>query len=131
MSSSEVVHVEQNRRVSSIIAELIGEIEQFIQTHTELFKAEIKQKIPHLLNAARLTAAGGLFLVTGYLFLAIAVVVLIASAFPRNLYSWFFGFLIVGIVSAGFGAVAVFAAKSEFILKSMLPERNGNGLKPE
>lgn len=130
MGSSEVVSVNQSRRVSSVIAELIAEIEQFIQTHTELFKEEIKQKVPHLLNAARLTAAGGLFLVTGYLFLAIAVVVLIASAFPRNLYSWFFGFLIVGIVSVGFGAVTVFAAKSEFILKSMLPERSVNGLKP-
>lgn len=129
MSSSQAVRVNQNRGVSSVIGELIAEIEQFIRTHTDLFKEELSQKLPHLRNAAQLTLAGGIFLVTGYLFLAVAVVVLIASAFPPSLYSWFFGFLIVGIISVGFGAVAVFAAKAQFDLKSFLPNRSLQVLK--
>jgi hypothetical protein len=113
----------------SVIAELIGEVEQFVESRSDLFKAEMRQKLPHLLNAARLVIAGGLLLLTGYLFLAIAVVVLIGSAFPQNPYRWFFGFLIVGIISAGFGAIGAFLAKSEFDLKSFLPHRTLNALK--
>jgi hypothetical protein len=112
-------------------AELIGEIQEFFQTRSDLFKAETRQKLPHLRNAALLGLAGGLLLLTGYLFLAIAVVVLIASAFPQNPYRWFFGFLIVGIVSVGFGAIGAFLAKSEFDLKSILPQRTLTVLKSD
>jgi hypothetical protein len=122
VSSSDVVNVQQSGSNSSVIAELIAEIEQFVQARSNLFKAEVREKLPHLLNAARLGLAGGLLLVTGYLFLAIAVVVLIGSAFPQNPYRWFFGFLIVGIVSVGFGAIGAFLAKSEFDLRSILPD---------
>ena len=108
MNASEAVNLQHDGRNHSVIAELIGEIKQLVQTRTDLFKAEIREKVPHLRNAALLGLGGGLLLVTGYLFLAIAVVVLIASAFPQNLYRWFFGFLIVGIVSVGFGAIGAF-----------------------
>jgi hypothetical protein len=123
VNSSETMNVKQDAGSPSVIAELICEIEQFVQTRSNLFKLEVRQKLPHLLNAARLGLAGGLLLMTGYLFVAIAVVVLIASAFPQNPYRWFFGFLIVGVVSLGFGAIGAFLAKSEFDLKSILPER--------
>lgn len=114
MNSCEAVNVERIDQSHSITAELIGEIQQLLHTRGDLFKAEIKQKLPHLLNAARMGLVGALLLVTGYLFLALAVVVLIASAFPENPYRWFFGFLIVGILSVGFGAIGAFLAKSEF-----------------
>jgi hypothetical protein len=123
MGNPKVVNIDQNRTFSSLLAALIDEIEQSLRTRKELFKKEIAEKLPHLRNAAILTLAGGLLLLTGYLFLALAAVVLIASAFPPNLYRWFFGFLIIGIVTAGFGAIAAFLAKSEFSLKTILPER--------
>jgi hypothetical protein len=121
VSSSDVVNVQPNGNNTSVIAELIGEVEQFVQARSDRFKVEVREKLPRLLNAARLGLAGALLLITGYLFLAIAVVVLIGSAFPQNPYRWFFGFLIVGIVSVGFGAIGAFLAKSEFDLKSILP----------
>jgi uncharacterized membrane protein YqjE len=129
VNSSPAVNVQHEGRNHSVIAELMGEIEQFVETRTDLFTAEIREKLPHLRNAALLSAGGGLLLLTGYLFLAVAVVVLIAAAFPHNLYSWFFGFLIVGIVSVGFGAIGAFLAKSEFSLRSILPERTLKVLK--
>jgi hypothetical protein len=131
VNDSEVVSLSNDGGSPSVIAELIGEVEQFIEKRSDLFKAEIRQKLPHLLNAARLGIAGGLLLLTGYLFLAIAVVVLIGSAFPQNPYRWFFGFLIVGIISAGFGAIGAFLAKSEFDLKSILPHRTLSVLQRE
>jgi hypothetical protein len=129
VNSSEAVNLQHDGGDGSVIRELIGEIEQFVEARTDLFKTEIKQKLPHFRNAALLGLGGGLLLVTGYLFLAIAVVVLIGSAFPQSPYSWFFGFLIVGIVSVGFGAIGAFLAKSEFDLRSILPERTLKVLK--
>jgi hypothetical protein len=121
VNSSEAVNANPDAKSPSVIAELISEIEKFVQTRSNSLKLEVREKLPHLLNAARLGVAGGLLLMTGYLFVAIAVVVLIASAFPQNPYRWFFGFLIVGVVSLGFGAIGAFLAKSEFDLKSILP----------
>jgi hypothetical protein len=123
VNSPPAVNAEHKSGSPSVIAELIVEIEQFVQARSDLFKTEIRQKLPHLRNAAGLGLAGGLLLITGYLFLAIAVVILIGSAFPENPYRWFFGFLIVGIVSVGFGAIGAFLAKSEFDLRSLLPPR--------
>jgi hypothetical protein len=129
VTSSEVANVEHRDTSHSVAGELFSEIQQFVQTRGDLLKAEIRQKLPHLLNAAGMGLAGGLLLVTGYLFLALAVVVLIASAFPQNPYRWFFGFLIVGIVSVGFGAIGVFLAKSEFDVGFKRPERTLTVLK--
>lgn len=131
MSTPGVVNLNQSGGIVSVIGQLVGEIEQFLQSRGNLFRAEIRQKLPHLLNAARLGIAGGLLLVTGYLFLAIAVVVLIGAAFPQSPYRWFFGFLIVGVLSVGFGAVGLFLAKSEFDLKSIVPQRTLNVLKQD
>lgn len=123
MNSSEVLNAGQNGTASSAISQLISEIKQFIKTRTDLFKMEIKQKLPLLRTATLLGLAGGLLLLIGYLFLAIAVVVLIGSAFPQNPYRWFFGLLIVGILSLGFGAIGAFLTKSGFGLSSILPKR--------
>lgn len=116
-------------RVVRQFAELISEVESFFRTRSELLKIEIKEKVPQLSTAAKLGVAGGLLLLTGYFFLALAVVVLIGAAFPNSPYRWFFGFLIVGVVSAGFGAVAAFLAKSQLDLNSMKPERTLTVLK--
>lgn len=129
MSSSEVVNVHGSGQSASVIAELIEEIAQFLQIRTELFKAEIKEKVPHLRNAAVLGMAGGFLLASGYLLLAIALVILIGAAFPANPYRWFFGFLIVGVLSVGIGAIGAFLAKSEFDLRGILPERTLKVLK--
>lgn len=129
MNGPEVVNIQHDDRSPSLTRELISEIQQFVHTRGDLFKAEIKQKLPHLLTAAGMGLAGGLLLVTGYLFLALAVVVLIASAFPQNPYRWFFGFLILGIISVGFGAIGAFLAKSEFDQGTRPPEHTLTVLK--
>ena len=70
MSSYEVATIGPRAKASSVIAELITEIEQFVQTRTELFKAEVREEVPHLRNATVLAVAGGILLVSGYLFIA-------------------------------------------------------------
>lgn len=129
MNSSVATNIDHNRSVTSIFSELNGEIQQFVRTRADIFKAEIREKLPHLRNAGRLGLIGALFLMTGYLFLAIAVVSLVAAAFPNSPYRWFLGFLIVGVLSAILGTIAAVLAKSEFNLKSLVPERTIEVLK--
>lgn len=124
MSGSEVVEVDQSSKSSSLLTEIIREIQQFLKARTDLFQGEIKAKLPHLRNAAGLAMAGGVLLTTGYLLLSAALAVLIAAAFPDNGYRYFFGFLIVGIITVGFGAIGAFLAKSEFDVALTLLKRN-------
>lgn len=131
MSSSDVGMYNTMRGVVRQFADLISELESFVRTRGELFRAEITQKLPRLSTAAMLGGAGALLLVTGYLFLALALVILIGTAFPQSPYRWFFGFVIVGVVSLGFGAAAAFVAKSQLELKSIKPERTLEVLKSD
>jgi hypothetical protein len=57
VNSSTAVNPQQGGSYPSVIAELIGEIVQFVQTRTDLFKTEIREKLPHLRNAALLGLA--------------------------------------------------------------------------
>lgn len=124
MSGSEVIEVDQSSKSSSVVTELVGEVRQFVKARSDLFQGEIKEKLPHLRNAAGLAMAGGVLLTTGYLLLSAALAVLIAAAFPDNGYRYFFGFLIVGIITVGFGAIGAFLAKSEFDVALTLLKRN-------
>lgn len=131
MSNSEAVNATQNDTPSSVVSKLISEMKQFIETRIDLFKTEIRQKLPLLRGALLLGVTGGVFLVMAYLFFAIAVVLLIGSAFPQNAYRWFFGFATVGILTVGFGAIGAFLSKSELGLRSILPKRTLSVLKDD
>lgn len=122
MSSFDAANARQNDTPSSIISKLISEIKQSIETRIDLFKTEIKQKLPRLRSAMLLGATGGIFLVMAYLFFAIAAVLLIGSAFPQNPYRWFFGFFTVGILTVGFGLIGIFVSKLALGLRSILPK---------
>ncbi len=131
MSSPDTGMGNTMRGVVRQFSELIAELEDFVRTRSELFKAEISQKLPRLSQAAMLGAAGAVLLVTGYLFLALALVILIGMAFPPSPYRWFFGFAIVGVLTLGFGAAAAFVAKSQLELKTIKPERTIEVLKSD
>lgn len=131
MSSSEPVNPKQNDTPSSVISKLISEIKQSIETRVDLFKTEIKQKLPRLRSALLLGVTGGVFLAMAYLFFPIAAVVLIASAFPQNPYRWLFGFFTVGILTVGFGAIGAFVSRSTLNLRSILPKRTLGVLKDD
>lgn len=131
MSSPDAINATQHDTPSSIVSKLISETKQFLETRIDLFKTEVKQKLPRLRGALLLGVTGGVFLVMAYLFFAIAVVLLIGSAFPQNAYRWFFGFATVGILTVGFGAIGMFVSKSELGLRSILPKHTLSVLKDD
>jgi len=124
----EVGNAAQSRSPSAV-SQLVFEIGEFIQTRSDLLKAAIRQQLPSLRIAILLGMTGGILLLAAYLLFTIAIVVLVGSAFPANPYRCFFGFLVVGVFSAGAGAIGVFLTKSELTLRSALPKRTLRVLK--
>ena len=114
---------------SSTVGELIHEIGQYLQTCTDIFKTEIRERLLPSRTVMLLALGGALFLAIGYLLLAIAVVVLIGSAFPANPYRWFFGSATVGILAVGFGAIGAFLTEPGFVMRSLLPKHTLSVLK--
>jgi uncharacterized membrane protein YqjE len=105
------------------------ELLDVLDTRIELLKSELQEKGKILKAAAPLGALGLLLLVTAYLLFTLALVSLVVVAFQDNPYRWFFAFLIVASAWTVFGGIAVYFAKRELEMKTLLPQRTIEVLK--
>lgn len=117
------------RNIASLLAEIKDEIRDFLQTRIAIFKTELREKSQNLKTAAILAVSGLLLLTTAYMLLTLALVGLVAAAFPTSAYRWFFAFLAVGIFWSILGGIAAYFAKRELELKGLLPKRTLEVLK--
>ena len=115
--------VKNGRSLASTLAEMKIELLDFLDTRIELLKTELQEKMKILKTAAPLGALGALLLVTAYLLFTLALVSLVVVAFQDNPYRWFFAFLIVAFAWTVFGGIAVYFAKRELEMKTLLPQR--------
>jgi len=121
--------VDNGRSLAATLAEIKIELLDFLDTRIELLKTELQEKTKILKSAAALGALGLLLLGTAYLLFTLALVSLVVVAFQGNPYRWFFAFLIVGFAWAVFGGIAVYFAKRELEMKTLLPQRTIEVLK--
>jgi len=121
--------VKNGRSLASTLAEMKIELLDFLDTRIELLKTELQEKMKILKTAAPLGALGALLLVTAYLLFTLALVSLVVVAFQDNPYRWFFAFLIVAFAWTVFGGIAVYFAKRELEMKTLLPQRTIDVLK--
>jgi uncharacterized membrane protein YqjE len=121
--------VNNGRSLAATLAEMKIELLDFLDTRIELLKTELQEKTKILKSAAALGALGLLLLGTAYLLFTLALVSLVVVAFQGNPYRWFFAFLIVGFAWAVFGGIAVYFAKRELEMKTLLPQRTIEVLK--
>jgi uncharacterized membrane protein YqjE len=121
--------VKNGRSLASTLAEMKIELLDFLDTRIELLKSELQEKGKILKAAAPLGALGLLLLVTAYLLFTLALVSLVVVAFQDNPYRWFFAFLIVASAWTVFGGIAVYFAKRELEMKTLLPQRTIEVLK--
>lgn len=121
--------VKNGRSLASTLAEMKIELLDFLDTRIELLKTELREKMSILKAAAPLGALGALLLLTAYLLFTLALVSLIVVAFQDNPYRWFFALLIVAFAWAVFGGIAVYFAKREFEMTTLLPQRTIEVLK--
>jgi Putative Actinobacterial Holin-X, holin superfamily III len=121
--------VHPQRPLAQVVSDATEEIKEFAQTRFALLKAELKQKF-HLLKVGVLLAAvAGILLATAYILLTLALVALVASAFPGSPFRWVFGFLAVGVSWAILGGIVAYFARREFVVNSLTPERTIQVLK--
>jgi uncharacterized membrane protein YqjE len=121
--------VDNGRSLAATLAEIKIELLDFLDTRIELLKTELQEKTKILKSAAALGALGLLLLGTAYLLFTLALVSLVVVAFQGNPYRWFFAFLIVGFAWAVFGGIAVYFAKRELEMNTLLPQRTIEVLK--
>jgi uncharacterized membrane protein YqjE len=120
---------ENGRRVAEILAEMKGELVEFVQTRTTMLRTELREKWKTLRVAIPLAGVAALLLGTAFLLITGALVGLVVAAFPQSIYRWFFACLIVGLFWGISGAGAAYFAIREFKLKSMMPLRTLEVLK--
>jgi uncharacterized membrane protein YqjE len=121
--------IKNGRSLASTLAEMKIELLDFLDTRIELLKTELQEKGKILKAAAPLGALGALLLATAYLLFTLALVSLVVVAFQDNPYRWFFAFLIVAVAWTMFGGIAVYFAKRELEMNTLLPQRTIEVLK--
>jgi len=121
--------VKNGHSLAGTLSEMKIELLDFLDTRIELLKSELQEKGKILKAAAPLGALGLLLLATAYLLFTLALVSLIVVAFQDNPYRWFFAFLIVAFAWTVFGGIAVYFAKRELEMKTLLPQRTIDVLK--
>jgi len=121
--------VHPQRPLAQLVCDATEEIKEFAQTRFAMLKAELTQKFQLLKVGVLLAAVAGTLMATAYILLTLALVALIASAFPGSPFRWVFGFLAVGVLWAILGSIVAYLARREFVVNRLTPERTIQVLK--
>jgi len=113
----------RNRSISATIAEAKDELKEFLETRMAMLQSEMKEKIATFKASAPMLVIGGLLAGTGFLVLTAALIALIWVIFAGSPYSVFLACLIVGVVYAVFGTVALLFGYQNISKHGLMPER--------
>lgn len=98
------------RSLAAIVAEVKDEVKEFVNTRVRMIKAELQEGLAAVKVALPLLIAALILGFIALLMFSLAIVVLLASAFPGSPYAWFYGFIIVGGVWIAFAGVSAYFA---------------------
>ena len=119
------------RSVGEVFSEIRGEVIEFVDTRLQMLRSEMRQAVRTVRRAAPSMVAGLVLLGTAYVLLTVALVALVAVAFWNNPYHWFFAFLIVGVVWATAGSLAMYMAIRAIKLHGLAPKKTIEVLKAD
>src|SRR5262245_61952913 len=114
-------------RLTEIISGIVDDAQELVKQQLALFKTEVKDDIRKTKEAAIALASGLAVGAVGILFLLLAVVHLLAWAFPAMPLWCCYG--LVGVVLAAAGGVLVWEGKRRFESFNPLPEQSAEALK--
>ena len=120
-----------SRTLGAILADIVEELQQFVNTRVQMVKSELHETLSALNVAVPLGLLALILAVTGFLLLTAAVVVLIASVFAGSTYAWLYAFVIVGVAWLAFAGIAAFFAYNEFRAKAKFPKHTVEVLKAD
>jgi uncharacterized membrane protein YqjE len=123
------VHTERN--LTTLLAEMKHELQDFIQTRVAMFKVELQEKVRVLKAAAPLAVIALVMALTAFLLFTLALVGLVFAFLPDNEYRWCLAFLAIAILWSIVGGIAGYLAKRELEVKGLLPKRTVEVLKED
>jgi uncharacterized membrane protein YqjE len=119
------------RSLGEVLSEIRSEVIEFIDTRLQMLRTEMQEAAKTIKRAAPSMVAGLVLLGTAYILLTLALVALVAVAFWNNPYHWFFAFVIVGVVWAIAGSLAMFMAVRALKLHGLAPRKTLEVLKAD
>jgi uncharacterized membrane protein YqjE len=119
------------RSLGEVLSEIRSEVIEFIDTRLQMLRTELQEAAKTIKRAAPSMVAGLVLLGTAYILLTLALVALVAVAFWNNPYHWFFAFVIVGVVWAIAGSLAMFMAVRALKLHGLAPRKTLEVLKAD
>ena len=119
------------RSLGAILADIVEELQEFVNTRIQMVKSELHETISAVSVALPLGLLALILSGTGFFLLTGAVVVVVAAAFAGHAYAWVYAFLIVGIVWIAFAGIAAFFAYNEFRSKAKFPKHTVEVLKAD
>jgi len=119
------------RSLGEVLSEIRSEVIEFIDTRLQMLRTEMQEAAKTIKRAAPSMVAGLVLLATAYILLTLALVALVAVAFWNNPYHWFFGFVIVGVVWAIAGSLAMVMAVRSLKLHGLAPRKTLEVLKAD
>jgi uncharacterized membrane protein YqjE len=127
---NQTMHTGSNGRpLTDLLGEVKDEAEEFLATRLQMLVSEMHENYVNSKSAVIYGLAAATLLLTGYLLLTLALVVLIAQAFPNNPYAWFFALLIVGLLWSIVGGILAISAKEQY--RGLAPRRTLKVLKED
>ena len=110
---------ESTRPLTSLFADLVGEVTDLFQTEIRMVRAEVNEKLSRIANSGVLIAAGAIVMIPAAFILLLAVVRWLAVAgLPEH---W--GLLLVGLVTAGVGAALLMTGTKNLKASALVPQR--------
>jgi len=119
------------RSLGEVLSEIRSEVIEFIDTRLQMLRTEMQEAAKTIKRAAPSMVAGLVLLGTAYILLTLALVALVAVAFWNSPYHWFFAFVIVGVVWAIAGSLAMFMAVRALKLHGLAPRKTLEVLKAD
>ncbi|HUI83610.1 MAG TPA: phage holin family protein [Candidatus Binatia bacterium] len=111
------------KTVPEVLAELRDELKEFANTRLAMLRSELSDKVASFKMAAPVLLTGVLLLGTAWLLLTGFLVVIIAAALAPNSWNYTVSFLVVGVLYAILGGVAVLLGWRQLREKGVKPER--------
>ena len=119
------------KTLPEVVTELKEEVKEFAATRLGMLRAELKEKLQTIKLATPTLVMGFGLLVTAWMVLTGCLICLIAKAFEGTGWQWVIAFGIVGVLYAGFGAIAATFGWKALKESGVKPERTIRVLKQD
>ena len=124
-------NVDNGRNFAGVVAELKEESKEFVSTRLAMLQSEMKNKVSAWKTAAPTLVAGALLLGTAWLLLTGAIVAAVYVAFGDNPWAAALSLIIVCVVYAICGGIAISVALGKMRETGVIPQRTLRVLKDD